>query len=110
MFKKAQTLQETLQNIKAGQLFYPETMDSDLKNLLSNILNLNIKDRFSMDEILNHQFFNDKVDMKNCQSTKPSKFRFLIIKFWDFFMSSRKGKFKPREIYSQKAKKKKLMF
>jgi len=80
LFKKAQTLQETLQNIKAGQLFYPETMDSDLKNLLSNILNLNIKDRFSMDEILNHQFFNDKelrrikyqrnFNMKNCQSTR----------------------------------------
>ena len=75
----AKTNQDLYSNIRKLKINWPADMPPLAKNLISKILKLNPKERLSLDEILNHQWFqNTKILKPLLQNTLNSEKDLLI--------------------------------
>ena len=57
-------MKETLEKVKICHYKYPKgvKISHQLKDLITNIFNLNYDERLTIEEILNHPFFDDSTD------------------------------------------------
>lgn len=76
-------LKETYKCIKEVRYNLPSTLSPAAQKLITGILQKNPSDRFSLDQILNHEFFT-KVSRSHAHCLKKRCWDFNLISLWTF--------------------------